>query len=286
MSSQSLANYNILFFDVYATLVNWEAGIYDALKPLLARYSVSSEWTLQRAIEEFTAIEVPLVQEYPHLLYRELLAKTHEMLEQKLHQVSGQGPNNDDLDANRHITFGQSIKKWPVFPDTIEALRILAKHYKLCVLSNVDRESFAHTLAQLSDDTAHSELYQPPPPSEKSKFWFPCDVSPDSKSPFTLIITAQDIGAYKPARPGFDAALEVAAKDPHFDDGKREVLWVAQSLMGDVEPVGKLGVKSVWIERKGSVMGLNGEHGYTWKFETLGEFAAAVEKDTSSSGSI
>ncbi|KAK7015855.1 hypothetical protein VNI00_019037 [Paramarasmius palmivorus] len=110
-SSQSLANYDILFFDVYATLVNWEAGIYDALKPLPARYSVSSEWTLQRAIEEFMAIEVPLVQKHPHLLYRELLAKTHELLEQKLRQVSGQGPNNDDLDANRHITFGQSIQK-------------------------------------------------------------------------------------------------------------------------------------------------------------------------------
>ncbi|KAI3595904.1 haloalkanoic acid [Moniliophthora roreri] len=285
-SSQRLTDFHIIFFDVYATLIDWETGIYDAMKPLLSRYPVSSNWTLKQAIEEFTAIEVPLVQEHPHLPYRDLLAKTHELLEEKLHRESGDqasiGP--DDGDVDRHTKFGQSIKNWPVFPDTIDALRTLAKHYKLCVLSNVDRESFAHTLAQLSDDTAHPELYQPPTPTDESKYWFPRSVSTESKSPFTLIITAQDVGSYKPAGRGYDVALDTAKTDPHFDDGKREVLWVAQSLFGDIDPVSKLGVKSVWIERKGSVMGYNGEHAYSWKFDTLGEFAEAVEKEARSFG--
>ncbi|ESK84172.1 haloalkanoic acid [Moniliophthora roreri MCA 2997] len=223
------------------------------MKPLLSRYPVSSNWTLKQAIEEFTAIEVPLVQEHPHLPYRDLLAKTHELLEEKLHRESGDqasiGP--DDGDVDRHTKFGQSIKNWPVFPDTIDALRTLAKHYKLCVLSN---------------------------------YWFPRSVSTESKSPFTLIITAQDVGSYKPAGRGYDVALDTAKTDPHFDDGKREVLWVAQSLFGDIDPVSKLGVKSVWIERKGSVMGYNGEHAYSWKFDTLGEFAEAVEKEARSFG--
>jgi FMN phosphatase YigB (HAD superfamily) len=37
------------------------------------------------------------------------------------------------------VAFGQSIKDWPVFPDTIAALEKLSKHYKLVVLSNVDK---------------------------------------------------------------------------------------------------------------------------------------------------
>src|ERR1700761_8672006 len=56
--------------------------------------------------------------------------------------------------ADEHAEFGASIKDWPIFPDTCDALRVLEKHYKLVILSNVDHASFAHTHAKLSDDTA------------------------------------------------------------------------------------------------------------------------------------
>ncbi|KAK7023638.1 hypothetical protein VNI00_016600 [Paramarasmius palmivorus] len=278
MPPESFADFNILFFDVYGTLVDWESGIYNALRPLLSRYPASSKWTRKQALEEFNAIEVVLKRDEPHLLYRDLLAKTHELLERKLRQDSTEA-GTENMDSSRHIAFGQSVGNWPVFPDTIAALHILAKRYKLCVLSNVDRESFAQTLAQLSVDTVHPELYQPPSPSDGSKYWFPRDVSPESKSPFTLILTAEDVGAYKPARRALDTALNMAKTDSHFDDGNRKVLWVAHSLSADIDPMGKLGIPSVWIERNGSEMGLNGKHAYTWKFDTLGEFAAAVERE-------
>ncbi|EEB90325.1 hypothetical protein MPER_11483, partial [Moniliophthora perniciosa FA553] len=135
-SSQRLTDFHILFFDVYATLVDWETGIYDAMKPLLSRYPVSANWTLKQAIEEFTAIEVPLIQEHSHLPYRDLLAKNHELLEEKLHRESGDQASikPDYGDVDRHTKFGQSIRNWPVFPRHINALRTLAKTLQTLVV--------------------------------------------------------------------------------------------------------------------------------------------------------
>src|SRR4029453_18840019 len=45
--------------------------------------------------------------------------------------------------------FGHSVKDWPVFPDSPEALAYLKRHYKLVIVSNVDRASFRHNTARL-----------------------------------------------------------------------------------------------------------------------------------------
>ncbi|KAJ8081654.1 hypothetical protein PM082_007500 [Marasmius tenuissimus] len=305
-ANSQLKDFEVIFFDVYGTLCDWESGIYDGLKPLLSKFPSSAKWTRKEALEAFTAIEADLQVKFPELLYRDLLAKAHEVMEERLRAASGQQVHTttlegdptqpastsgastsssdpaSDNDNNPHVAFGNSIKDWPLFPDTTEALRTLAKHYKLCVLSNVDRPSFAYTLAKLSDDEAHPELYQPPSSGSTSgKYWFPQE-TPNSKSPFTLILTAQDVGSYKPALHGFEVALGVAKEVSHLKgsdrDVKERVLWVAQSLFHDVEPVNKIGVKSVWINRAGAAMGLNAPHNYGWKFNTLGEMADEVSK--------
>ncbi|KAL0566935.1 hypothetical protein V5O48_015065 [Marasmius crinis-equi] len=281
-SDSQLADFDTIFFDVYGTLCDWETGIYEGLKPLLSQFPTSSAWSRKEALETFTSIESDLQSEHPTLLYRDLLAKAHQVLEQRL-RGQDTSPSND----SDHTLFGNSIKNWPLFPDTTKALRILSKHYKLCVLSNVDRQSFSHTLAKLSDDEAHPELYHPPPGESKNVNWFPQD-TPNSKSPFTLILTAQDTGVYKPDLGGFEAALRIVNSEPRFGvsgDGdrggsaKERVLWVAQSLFHDVEPATKMGLTSVWIDRAGAAMGLNAGHTYKWKFGTLGEMADEVEKE-------
>ncbi|KAJ6551426.1 HAD-like domain-containing protein [Mycena capillaripes] len=154
---------------------------------------------------------------------------------------------------------------------------LLAKahqHYKLVILSNVDRASFAHTHAKLSQDT-NLPVYAVPTPNPNAH-WLP-QTTPNSRSPFSLILTAQDTGAYKPDPRGMLSALEIIQE---FGVGKEQVLLVAQSLYHDVEPSSKLGVSSVWIDRQGASMGLEtlGE-APKWqkRFETLGEMAAAVE---------
>jgi 2-haloacid dehalogenase len=37
--------------------------------------------------------------------------------------------------------FGRSIPNWPAFADSPKALQYLKQHYRLVILSNVDRES-------------------------------------------------------------------------------------------------------------------------------------------------
>ncbi|KAF5390872.1 hypothetical protein D9757_004447 [Collybiopsis confluens] len=290
-----ITDFKVLVFDVYGTLADWETGIYEELKPMLSRYRQSAGWSRKEVLEAFTAVEADLQAKFPSLLYSDLLAKAHEVMEQTLRASAGEALEGAGLDSSgastsdqsapvplgeAHIRFGQSIKNWSIFPDSSAALHALSKHYKLVVLSNVDRQSFSHTLAKLSEggSTAFApESYSPP---ESEEYWFP-QRNPGSKSPFTLVLTAQDVQSYKPALHGFKVALDVIHKDAALlNTPKDRVLWVAQSLSHDIEPANRLGVTGVYINRRGAYMGFpsGAEPHYAWKFETLGEMAEAVEK--------
>lgn len=223
------------------------------------------------------------------MLYTEVLANTHAELAKRL-GVSGEGARyvddiaggagmsgaNEDAsvsgDGNgrkrrleaMNREFAESIKDWPVFGDTNAALHTLSTHFKLVVLSNVDRSSFAHT---------HKILSMPPSSS-------PSIASPgsDPSDPFSLIITAQDAGAYKPSLLAYNYALNQIQEK--LEVRKDEVLVVAQSLMADHVPANELGIPSVWIDRQGACMGkdVKGVR-WVWRFETLGEMAEAVQKE-------
>ncbi|KAJ6558684.1 hypothetical protein B0H10DRAFT_1187624 [Mycena sp. CBHHK59/15] len=204
-----------------------------------------------------------------------LLAKAHEVM---VHALRDNDVHNlSDDSADEHKAFGNSIKDWPVFPDTCGALRLLEKHYKLVILSNVDRESFSRTHIKLSQGTDLA-TYTLPVPNPNAQ-WLP-KTTPNSASPFSLILTAQDTGVYKPDPRGMLAALGVIQEE--FGIGKEQVLVVAQSLYHDVEPSSKLGVSSVWIDRQGATMGLETiDDAPKWRrrFETLGGMAKAVEEE-------
>ena len=95
---------------------------------------------------------------------------------------------------------------------------------------------------------------------------------------FDAVITAQDVGSYKPDRRNFEYLLrEVKAK---FGVEKGEVLQTAQSQFHDHRPARDMGIKSCWIVRPGAVMGTrNEEEVYDWKFDTLKELADALEEE-------
>ncbi|KAH6918024.1 haloacid dehalogenase [Coprinopsis sp. MPI-PUGE-AT-0042] len=320
--SGNLTDRKILIFDVYGTLMDWETGIYNGLKPLLSKFSAPRAWDRKEALQAFSSVETDLQTQYPNMLYHELLANVHEVLEQRLKALSSQSVDSSTLDGtapqansgegstagastsaddpgnpaptkgDSHIAFGHSVKDWPIFPDTAEALKRLSKHYKLVVLSNVDRESFQTTLATLSEGKVPSDitpyLY---PPYNPNKFWHP-RATPGSQSPFTVIATAQDTGCYKPALGGFQALLEYAQTNPDLlgnnqldGDVKSKVLIVAQSLPHDHVPASQLGISSVWIDRQSAVTCKelpDGQKPYAWRFETLGDMADAVEKEAGS----
>ncbi|KAK7447426.1 hypothetical protein VKT23_014136 [Stygiomarasmius scandens] len=314
MSSPKLTDFKVLVFDTYGTLADWETGIYNAMKPLLSKYPASASWSRDDALKAFTAVELDLQARQPDLLYADLLAKSHEVLEERLRAASGKEVKSTTLEgdpatapasssdastsagtpsiADHHVAFGQSVKDWPIFPDSPAALQVLSKYYKLAVLSNVDRTSYGHTLAKLSEGESNSydpKIYTAPPASP-GEFWFPRHNQPDSKSPFTLIVTAQDVKSYKPAHHGFNVALDLIQKHPDLLNdpegkelkAKEKVLWVAQSVTHDIVPAKELGLETVWINRAGASMG-GVEQGSTikptWVFSTLGEMAEAVEKE-------
>ncbi|KAF8903305.1 haloacid dehalogenase [Gymnopilus junonius] len=324
ITNKKLTDHKVLIFDVYGTLADWETGIYNALQPLLERYPATRAWSRHDALKAFMSVESDLQGQYPGMLYSDLLANVHEVLEERLKALSdgatetartalteasvtsttGAGPsdpNSASKSVDEHKAFGASIRSWPIFPDTCDALKRLSKHFKLVVLSNVDRESFRYTHALLSEgptwDTVSSNisLYTYPDPNP-NKFWHP-QATPGSKSPFTLIVTAQDVGCYKPELGGFLAVYDYANThqalfgDLELKDGevvKDKVLSVAQSIPHDHVATKRLDMRSVWIDRQSAVTcnvdpdGLDATK-WTWRYATLADMADAVEKELAAS---
>jgi len=131
--SKRLSDHKALTFDCYGTLIDWEAGIWDALQPLLMANG-RRDVTRVGALESFARLEHKHETETPGMLYTDVLTSVHRDFAAKFDlQTSAQ------LDAD----FGRSIPHWPAFPDTADALRYLKMHYKLVILSNVSREGFA-----------------------------------------------------------------------------------------------------------------------------------------------
>ncbi|KAH6887515.1 HAD-like domain-containing protein [Thelonectria olida] len=235
-----LSNYRLLSFDVYGTLIDWETGVLNGLQPLLDANSAT--FSREQLLDAYHEFEVAQQTKTPDMKYSELLTTIHPEIAERLGLLA---PT-----AEQNKAFGDSVANWPAFPDTVEALKRLAKHYKLVVLSNVDRESFTMS-----------------------------NKGPLEGFPFDLIITAQDVGSYKPDPKNFEYMLrEVDAK---FGVKKSEVLQTAQSQFHDHHPAKKIGIKSSWIERPGSLMGNRDGPVYDWRFATLKDMADALEKDLS-----
>jgi len=142
-----------------------------------------------------------------------------------------------------------SVPDWPAFPDSADALEQLSRHFKLIILSNIDNESFAASNAKLGVT-------------------------------FDAIITAEDVGSYKPAPGNFDAL------DHRIDSmgiPRDCLLHVAQSLFHDHVPAKERGMTTVWINRRhadpgwGATPNPLAEVTPDWTFTSMAEFADAVE---------
>ena len=228
-----LGDFKALSFDCYGTLIDWEAGLSAAWAPLRAAAGGGDEalFTL------FGRLESAQQASAPSMLYPEVLAAVYRDMAAAL------GVEVNDADSAR---FGGSVGEWPAFADTAEALRYLSGHFRLFVLSNVDRASFAKTAARLG-------------------------------VAFDGVFTAQDTGSYKPDTRNFEYLL---ARIGELGIERGELLHVAQSLFHDHVPAGRLGIASAWIDRRagkdgGATTKAEGEVGYLLRFETMGALAAA-----------
>ena len=149
--------------------------------------------------------------------------------------------------------FAASIADWPAFPDTVSALQKLAKHYHLIVLSNVNNDAFVHTRAKLENGFK-----------------------------FAAVLTAEDIGTYKPDENNFRYMLEKAKQMPGVEKDE-DVLVTANSLFHDHVPAQKIGLRSSWISRSATIGQIEGVK-YDFRFTTLEDMADALVKEYEAEG--
>ncbi|KAG1823547.1 HAD-like domain-containing protein [Suillus subaureus] len=272
MSELELTSHKVLVFDVYGTLIDWESGIYNSLKPLFPKDTPREE-----VLQKYAAAELDLQMKDPSVPYSKILHLAWLQLSGQANTTLGSASSTlPTSDAER---FGASIPTWQPFDDTVQALHRLKKHFALVVLSNVDNRSFGGTHELLKSKT-----------HEASKSRYPTD-TPDS--PFSLILTAQQLNAYKPDLRVLETALQQVSSAPRpliphpsppWGVGAREVLVVANSLLHDIEPANLHSLNSVWISRHekniiGSKSELKERGTWTWRFETLGDLADAVDQE-------
>ncbi|HTI82547.1 MAG TPA: haloacid dehalogenase type II [Acetobacteraceae bacterium] len=200
-----LSEFRVLTFDCYGTLIDWETGIFTALQPLLKQ--TATALPRNAALETFARHESAQEAETPNMVYSQLLATVHRRLAKEW---------NVTTSPAEHEKFGASVPDWPAFPDTRQALAYLKQHYKLVILSNVDRTSFAASNRRLGVE-------------------------------FDAIYTAQDIGSYKPNPANFEYMLDRLSRLGH---ARTDILHTAQSLFHDHVPAKQFGLATCWIDRR------------------------------------
>ncbi|MGI8689110.1 MAG: haloacid dehalogenase type II [Thermomicrobiales bacterium] len=193
--------FTYLTFDCYGTLIDWERGILAALRPVLDRHgiAVSDDAALALYGELESAAE-----RGPYHHYRALLATVMDGFGERL----GFTPSADERAA-----LALSVGNWPPFPDTVAALQMLARRFRLAILSNIDDDLFAGSARHLG-------------------------------VAFAVVVTAEQVGSYKPDPRNFRTLLA------RLDVAPDRVLHVAQSVFHDIAPANALGLTTVWINRR------------------------------------
>ncbi|VVE15643.1 haloacid dehalogenase, type II [Pandoraea iniqua] len=233
-----LTDFKVLTFDCYGTLIDWETGIYNGLAPLTEKAGKAG-LSRDQILEIYARHEADQEIRTPALAYSALLGVVYRRL------ANEWNVGVTDEEAN---VFGASVPDWPAFPDSVEALKYLKQHFKLVILSNVDRLSFRGSNTRLAVE-------------------------------FDAIYTAQDIGAYKPSPRNFEYML--GRLDADFGLRKEDVLHTAQSLFHDHAPANGFGLASAWIDRRhadngwGATMAPPGTPKYDFRFESMAALAEA-----------
>lgn len=161
----------------------------------------------EELLSAYAGHEATAERNHPGDLYPMVLARSMRALGTQF------GVEVSDADAEQ---LGSSVPAWPAFDDSAEALRRLSRRYQLIILSNVDRSSFAASNARLGVR-------------------------------FDGIVTAEDVGSYKPDPRNFDALTREAER---LGVRPGRLLHVAQSLFHDHVPARAAGLPTVWIDRR------------------------------------
>ncbi len=236
-----LGDFRALTFDCYGTLIDWETGILAGLRPLAAKAGGGK--SDDAILETFARHEAAQEAETPDMIYSKLLSTVHGRIAKEWGVAAS---------AEDDARFGASVPDWPAFPDSAEALRYLKQHFKLGILSNVDRESFKGSNKRLGVE-------------------------------FDWIVTAQDVGSYKPSLSNFEVMIATLGKD---GVEKGQILHTAESLFHDHVPGNRMGLASCWVFRRHAKEGFGATSRpaemprIDFRFNSLGEMAEAHRRET------
>jgi 2-haloalkanoic acid dehalogenase type II len=213
--------YDVITFDCYGTLIDWEGGISTAFSSAAA--AEARQFDRTQVLRAYADIE-PTVEAAPYRRYRDVLTETAQRVAERL---------GWPLSRERAHFLADSLPGWQPFVDTNPALeRLVVAGYSLGILSNIDDDLLAGTRRHFT-------------------------VS------FDLIVTAQQMGSYKPAHNHFTEARRRL--------GDKRWMHAAQSYFHDVIPARTLGIPIAWINRKHEVAPDGGQANRA--FHTLTELA-------------
>lgn len=123
--------FEVLSFDVYGTLIDFEGGILEAMKPVLKAHSV--HLSDEQILEVYGEIEAR-IQDDEFIPYREVLRNAVLAFGERFGFMPSVSETNCLLD---------SFESWRPFPDVVESLEKLKQRFQLAILSNVDDALFA-----------------------------------------------------------------------------------------------------------------------------------------------
>jgi len=205
-------HYDVITFDCYGTLIDWESGIAAAFEEAMERDGVRVD--RNDILRGYAAIE-PLVEQERYRKYRDVLTETA----MRVAHMYGW-----PLSYSRAEFLAESLPRWKPFADTNESLHRLRTRHRLGILTNCDDDLIAATIRdQLKID-------------------------------FDLVVTAEQLRAYKPAPAHFITARERI--------GEARWLHAAQSNFHDIIPTNLLNIDNAWINRKHEPAVPGGEPGH------------------------
>lgn len=192
-----------LTFDCYGTLIQWDEGLRAAVGDIL-RTKHGNVVDPAKLIEVYDRHEHALEQTPPHRSFRQVAG---EGLRLALEELGLHG-EQDDIGV-----LTDSISAMPPFPEVVSTLRRLREDgYRMCIVSNTDDDIISGNAAQLGGY-------------------------------IDRVITAQQAGAYKPARRLFDYAHE------QLGITKDDVVHICASPHLDHAAARDIGFRCVWIDR-------------------------------------
>ncbi len=171
----------------------------------MGRHGMSK--TDEEILTAFAAVEDEYQRETPEKPFTEMLPLIYRDM------AFGWGLGFRDEDAQ---AFRDSIRSWPPFPDTVEALEELGRRYRLVAVTNADAWALEHMSANMGD-------------------------------PFQERVTCDEVGVNKPSPRVFEYVLEKLAPS---GVGRKDILHTAQSQYHDIVPASALGFATMWIERR------------------------------------